>query len=80
LPHVLRRIEAVKQFHHKSKRKSTLKSADTPALYGTNIIPKRPFLVISRVSSERREYIPIGWLEPPVIPNYAVLLILDAEL
>ena len=29
-------------------------------------IPTAPFLVIPEVSSERREYVPIGWLEPPV--------------
>ena len=34
-----------------------------------NVLPTEPFLVIPEVSSERREYVPIGWLEPPTIPS-----------
>jgi len=39
-----------------------------------------PRLVIPEVSSERREYVPIGWLEPPIIPSNLVRVILDADL
>ena len=45
-----------------------------------NVIPKRSFLVIPEVSSERREYVPIGWLEPPTIPSNLVRVIPDADL
>ena len=38
-----------------------------------------PFLVIPKVSSERREYVPIGWLEPPVIPSDLVFIIENAD-
>ncbi|MEE9271951.1 MAG: DNA methyltransferase [Robiginitomaculum sp.] len=31
--------------------------------------PEQPFLVIPQVSSERRHYVPFGWLEPPIIPS-----------
>jgi len=80
LPKVKQRMLAVKEFRLASKSKPTQQLAQTPTLYHVNVIPKRPFLVIPRVSSERREYIPIGWLEPPIIPNDAVLLIQNAEL
>jgi hypothetical protein len=43
-------------------------------------LPDRPFLVIPEVSSERREYVPIGWLEPPVIPSNKLRLLPDASL
>ena len=39
-----------------------------------------PFLVIPQVSSERREYVPIGWLEPPTIPSDKLRLLPDATL
>jgi len=45
-----------------------------------NVIPEKPFLVIPEVSSERREYIPIGYLEPPIIPSNLVRIIQNAEL
>ena len=41
---------------------------------------RRPFLVIPEVSSERRDYVPIGWLKPPVIPSNLVRVLLDADL
>ena len=36
--------------------------------------------MIPEVSSERREYAPIGWLEPPVIPSNLVHILSDASL
>ena len=45
-----------------------------------NVLPTAPFLVIPEVSSERREYVPIGWLEPPVIPSNKLRLLSDATL
>ena len=80
LPHVRKRIGAVRAFRRDSKRKSTLKLAETPTLWQVNVIPTAPFLVIPEVSSERREYAPIGWLEPPVIPSNLVRVLENATL
>ncbi len=80
LPLVQERIAAVRAYRDESMRTSTIKLSQTPTLYQVNVIPDEPFLVIPRVSSERREYIPIGWLLPPVIPSDAVLCIQDATL
>ncbi|MCY4166333.1 MAG: class I SAM-dependent DNA methyltransferase [Gammaproteobacteria bacterium] len=80
LPLVRERISAVRAFRQKSKRKSTLKLADTPTLWQVNMVPAAPFLVIPEVSSERREYAPIGWLEPPVIPSNLVRVVENATL
>ena len=76
---VVERMRAVKAFRAKSKRKSTLAIADYPAQYNVNVIPTAPFLVVPEVSSERRDYIPIGWLEPPVIPSNLVRIIENAS-
>ena len=79
MPKVVERMRAVKAFRAKSKRKSTLAIADYPAQYNVNVIPATPFLVVPEVSSERRKYIPIGWLEPPVIPSNLVRIIENAS-
>ena len=72
LPRVRERIAAVRAYRQASRSKPTLKLADTPTLYHVNVLPAGPFLVIPEVSSERREYVPIGWLEPPVVPSNLV--------
>ena len=43
-------------------------------------VPTAPFLVVPEVSSERREYVPVGWLEPPAIPSNKLLVLLEATL
>ncbi|MXW63199.1 MAG: class I SAM-dependent DNA methyltransferase [Bacteroidetes bacterium SB0662_bin_6] len=80
LPHVRERIVAVREYRRASKSKPTLKLADTPTLYHVNVLPEAPFLVVPQVSSERREYVPIGWLEPPVIPSDKLRLLPNATL
>ena len=72
LPRTRERIAAVRAWRRTSKRKSTLKLADMPTLWQVNMLPAAPFLVIPEVSSERRDYVPIGWLEPPVVPSNLV--------
>jgi hypothetical protein len=78
MPLVRARMQAVRKFRRKSQRISTLEIADYPERYNVNVIPDRPFLVVPKVSSERREYLPIGWLEPPVIPSDLVFVLLGA--
>jgi hypothetical protein len=51
---------------------SSTKLADTPTEYHVTVLPNSPFLVVPEVSSERRQYAPIGWLEPPTIPSNLV--------
>ena len=74
------RIAAVRRYREASKSKPTQKLAETPTLYHVNVLPTAPFLVIPEVSSERREYVPIGWLEPPAIPSNKLRLLTDATL
>jgi hypothetical protein len=79
MPNVRKRIEAVRNFRKASKSAPTKKLGDAPTLYHVNVIPKRPFLVVPEVSSELREYVPIGYLEPPVIPSNLVRVIENAS-
>ena len=80
LPRVRERIAAVRAYREASKSAPTRKLAATPTLYHVNVLPTAPFLVIPEVSSERREYAPIGWLQPPVIPSNKLRLLSDATL
>ena len=80
LPSVRERIAAVRAYREASKSAPTRKIAATPTLYHVNVIPAAPFLVVPKVSSERREYVPVGWLEPPTIPSDLVFVLQDATL
>ncbi len=80
LPSVRRRIAAVRKFREESKSGQTRNLALTPTLYHANVIPNAPYLVIPETSSERREYAPMGWLEPPTIPSNAVKILMNATL
>ena len=80
LPQVRKRIAAVRESRLASKRAVTRELAKFPAKFAFTTIPTAPFLVIPEVSSEKREYVPIGWLEPPVIPSNLVRVLEDANL
>ena len=80
LPMVRERLRAVRAFRAKSKRIATRRLAGFPRSYGVTVVPETPFLIIPQVSSERREYVPIGWLEPPVIPSEKLRILPDATL
>ena len=80
MPKVRERIASVREFRSRSKRKQTLMLADYPTRYNVNVIPAAPFLVVPEVSSERRDYVPIGWLEPPTIPSNLVRILENATL
>ena len=80
MPLVVERVKRVKEFRSESKRQVTRELANTPTKFAFTTIPKAPFLVIPEVSSERREYVPIGWLEPPTIPSNLVRVVLEADL
>lgn len=66
LPLCRERIDAVKKFREGSKRKQTLKAAETPSHFGTEIIPSTSSVVIPQVSSQRRVYVPIGFIGPDI--------------
>jgi len=80
MPEVLKRIAAVKEFRKESKSAGTQALGDIPTSFHVTVVPDRPFLVIPKVSSERRDYVPIGWLEPPTVPSDLVFVLNDAGL
>jgi N-6 DNA Methylase len=56
------RFEEVKKFREASTRSGTKKMADFPYLFAEERQPENDFLLIPKVSSENRKYIPIAYL------------------
>jgi len=77
---VLKRIEKVKSFRESSTKKRTVEWAKFPHLFSENRQPKSDYLVIPKVSSERRQYVPIGYMDKDVIANNTISMIPDATL
>ncbi len=80
LPEVKKRIKAVREYREKSDSKPTQEIAKTPIRYHVNVIPDKPFLILPETSSERRDYLPIGWLSPPIVPSNAAKILMNASL
>jgi hypothetical protein len=78
MPEVYKRVQAVRTLRLDSSRKETQELANTPYLFGENRQPLSPYLLVPSVSSERREFVPIGFLQPEVIASNLVLTISDA--
>lgn len=80
IPEIKKRLEEVKSKRLSSKASRINKAALTPWLFAQNRQPSSEYLIIPRHSSERREYIPIGFEEPDVIAGDATTIIYNASL
>ena len=74
------RIEQTRIFRETSRREATNKLAATPSLFGEIRQPETGYLLIPKVSSENRPYIPIGFMRPEQITNGSALIIPNAGL
>jgi hypothetical protein len=80
MPHCLKRIEAVRELRLASKSEGTRKLADRPTRFHVENMPKNNYIIVPSVSSERRNYIPMGFMPPTVLASNLVLIIPDASL
>ena len=80
LPEVLKRVELVKKFRLNSKAEATRRFAENSPLFCQLAQPESDYLVVPRVSSERRKYIPIGFVNYKTIANDQVMTIPNATL
>ncbi len=69
LPQARKRVAAVRRFRAASKSAPTQKLAETPTRFHVENMPDEPYLLIPKVSSERRKYVPIGFMEPDVLAS-----------
>ena len=79
-PKVMERVKHVQDFRAKSKAEATRKWADRPTLFCQNAQPATDYIIVPSVSSERRRYVPMGFLTPDVICSNLVLIIPSATL
>jgi hypothetical protein len=72
---VMERVQAVREHRELSKRATTRELAATPTLFGEIRQPKTRYLLVPRVSSENRKYVPIGFNPPSIIASDATLVV-----
>ena len=75
MPRCLQRIENVRTFRLKSSSAPTRKLADTPSRFHVENMPANNYMLIPKVSSEKRCYVPMGMMTPNVLCSDLVFLI-----
>lgn len=79
-PEILKRVQAVKELREASKNKQTQQSANIPWRFGQYRVPAEHYIAFAKVSSERRRYVPFGFLTNEVIPGDKLFTIPDATI
>ena len=80
IPPISKRFELVKQFREKSTESSTRGMGKTPHKFYYSVHTDSSSIIIPSTSSERREYIPMGFLDGNTIISNAANAIFNAEL
>ena len=80
MPECLKRVENVRNFRLASKSEGTRKLADRPTRFHVENMPESEYIIIPETSSERRRYVPMGFMSPDVLCSNAVRLIPNATL
>ena len=80
MPHCLKRIEAVREVRLASTSAGTRKLADRPTHFHVENMPQGNYIIVPKVSSERRRYIPMGFMSPDAFASDLVFIIPDATL
>ena len=80
MPECMKRVNAVRQLRLESKSAGTRKLADTPTRFHVENMPKGTYIVIPEVSSERRKYVPMGFMSPDILCSNLVKIIPNATL
>jgi hypothetical protein len=76
----MKRVKAVSDFRAASKSEGTRKLADAPLRFHVENIPTDTFIVIPKVSSEKRRYIPIGFMGADTLASDLVFVMPNATL
>lgn len=78
MPYCLERVRAVKEYRESSTRASTVKMAMKPTRFQTENMPKGNYIVIPKVSSENRKYVPMGLMSPDMLCSDLVFIVPNA--
>ena len=77
---IMERLARVAEMRRRSPTKSVQRDAEKPMLFTQIRQPTADYLVVPEVSSERRKYIPIGYLKPDIIASNKLYIIPNASL
>ena len=80
MPECLKRVEKVKEYRLQSTSAGTRKLAEKPTRFHVENMPKGTYIIIPEVSSEKRRYIPMGFMTPEIMCSNLVKLVPDASL
>ena len=80
MPKVYERVQNVRVYRLKSSKIATVKKADTPTLFDEIRHTGKDYLVIPEVSSEKRKYLPIGYMDGRVISSNKNYMLPNATL
>lgn len=80
MPHCMERVKAVREYRLASPSAGTVKLADKPTRFHVENMPKGHYVVIPEVSSEKRRYIPIGYLDDSKLCSNKLRLVPSATL
>lgn len=80
MPHCMERVKAVREYRLASPSAGTVKLADKPTRFHVENMPKGHYVVIPEVSSEKRRYIPIGYLDDSKLCSNKLRLVPRATL
>ena len=80
MPHCMERVKNVRDFRLASKSEGTRKIAETPTRFHVENMPESSYIIIPRVSSENRKYIPMGFLDPLILTSDSSVIIPEGNL
>jgi len=80
MPNVLKRVEAVKHMRLASAKEPTRDMAAYPTLFAEDRQPNKDYIIVPEVSSERRQYLPVGFVSKSIVSSNLNYTIPDANL
>lgn len=79
MPECMKRVEAVRNFRLSSTSAGTVKLAERPTRFHVENMPTDIYLLIPKVSSERRRYVPMGVMTADTLCSDLVFIIPNAS-
>ncbi len=80
MPYVMKRVEMVKSFRLSSVKEATRKAAEYPTRFMEIKQPQTDYILVPATSSEKRKYIPMGYVDKNVIASNAASFVPNATL
>ncbi len=74
MPSVMQRVAGVREYRLASRKEQTRKRAATPTRFAEDRQPDSDYILIPRTSSERRAYLPIGFISADVIAGDTIII------